>query len=105
MVAVAVRVLFVVSVIRVASHGEVMVIMIVVPSIMVVMVMGVHAQSRYILVQMSVQVRRRRPGELERNNENDNQGDEATHDGHSTELIVSIKSWFTPVPVADFRQA
>ena len=88
MVAVAAMVPFVVSVIRVTSHGEVVVVM---SGVVVVMVVGVHAQGRHILAQVPMQAQCRRPGELERNNEHDDQGDEATHGGHSTELIVSIK--------------
>jgi hypothetical protein len=39
---------------------------------------------------------RRCPGELERNDEHDDQGDESTHGVHSTELTVSTKGSFIP---------
>jgi hypothetical protein len=39
---------------------------------------------------------RRCPGELERNDEHDDQGDEATHGVHSTEMIVATKGSFIP---------
>lgn len=87
MVAVVAMVFFVVSVIHVASHGKVVVIM---SGIMVVMVVGMHAHC-HILAQVPMQARCRRPGELERNDEHDDQGDKATHGGYSTELIVSGK--------------
>jgi hypothetical protein len=45
---------------------------------------------------MPMQSGRRCPGELERNDEHDDQGDEATHGGHSTETTASTKGSFIP---------
>jgi len=50
-------------------------------SIMMVMVVIVRVESRYrsFVAQMTMQALRRRPGELERNDEQEKDGDEATH--------------------------
>lgn len=50
-------------------------------SIMMVMVVIVRVESRYrsFVAQMAMQALRRRPGELERNDEQEKDGDEATH--------------------------
>lgn len=74
------------------------------PVIMMVMVIIVSVESRYryFVVQMAMQALRRRPGELERNNEHEKDGDEATHrrivpesiqrlDGSGLCVLVSVK--------------
>ncbi len=50
-------------------------------SIMMVMVVIVRVESRYrsFVAQMTMQALRRRPGELEGNDEQEKDGDEATH--------------------------
>jgi hypothetical protein len=50
-------------------------------SIMMVMVVIVRVESRYrsFVAQMTMQALRRRPGKLERNDEQEKDGDEATH--------------------------
>ena len=64
--------------------------------VMMAMIMGMKARGGHILARMPMQPGRRRPGELERNDEHDDQGDEATHGVHSTELTVSTKGSFIP---------
>lgn len=51
------------------------------PVIMMVMVVIVRVESRYrsFVAQMAMQALRRRPGKLERNDEQEKDGDEATH--------------------------
>ena len=61
-----------------------------------VMIMRMKTRSGHIFSHVSMQARRRGPGELERNDEHDDQGDEATHEVHSTELIVSTKGSLIP---------
>ncbi|MFO7542746.1 MAG: hypothetical protein R6W97_08080 [Thiobacillus sp.] len=62
-----------------------------VTAFVMIMVMRMKARSGHIFPHVSMQARRRGPGELERNDEHDDQGDEATHEVYSTELIVSTK--------------
>lgn len=53
---------------------------------MVVMIVGMESQSHNFLTDMPINAYCRRPSKLERNDKHDDQGDEATHNGHSTEL-------------------
>ena len=57
----------------------------------VVMAMLVETRARDVLSGVSLQADRRRPGELERHDEHDDQGDKATHGGHSTDFAVFTK--------------
>ncbi len=61
---------------------------------MMVMIVGMKARRGHAFHLVPMQPDRRRPGKLERNDEHDDQGDEATHGGHSTELMVSTKGAF-----------
>jgi hypothetical protein len=45
---------------------------------------------------VTLQASRHCPGELERNDEHDDQGDETAHGVHSTETTVSTKALFMP---------
>ena len=58
--------------------------------VMVVFV-GMNAESRHVFADVPVHAGRRRPGELERNDEHDEEGDEAAHGWHSTQLILAAK--------------
>ncbi len=62
--------------------------------VMVVVVMNMRA--RYIHHHMPMQSGRRRPGELERNDEHDDQCNETAHWTYSTEAFVSTKGYFIP---------
>ncbi len=59
------------------------------PAIVMVVIMDMRAHRVHRHVPM--QAGRRCPGELERNDEHDDQGNKATHGDNSTELIVSTK--------------
>ena len=50
----------------------------------VFMVVNMHAQTCHIFACMPMQVHRRRPGKLEREDEHEDQGNKATHGGHSS---------------------
>lgn len=50
----------------------------------VIMVVDMHAKRCHIVACMPMQTHRRRPGELERQDEHEDQGNEATHGGHSS---------------------
>lgn len=63
---------------------------------MMAMTMRMKARGGRAFRHVPMQPGRRRPGELERNDEHDDQGDEATHGGHSTETFVTIKGSFIP---------
>lgn len=63
---------------------------------MMVMIMGMEARGSDIFPRVPMQAGGRCPGELERNDEHDDHDDEATHGGHSTELIVPTKGSFVP---------
>ncbi len=69
--------ILVVVLIRTAVRG----VVIGMPGIMVVMIVGVDAHGSHVLPQVSMQPGRCRPGELERNDEHDDQGDDAAHWG------------------------
>jgi hypothetical protein len=60
--------------------------------VMVLLVMNMRAHRIHPYVTM--QPGRRRPSELERDDEHDDQGDETAHWTHSTEPIVSTKGYF-----------
>ena len=78
MMAVATMMLiFVVVVIRTAVRG----VVIGMPGIVVVMIVGVYAQGSHVLPHVPLQRSSRRPSELERNDEHDDQGDDAAHSG------------------------
>ena len=62
-------------------------VMVQVAVFVMVMIMRMKARSGHIFPHVSMQASRRCPGELERNDEHDDQGDEATHEVHFTELI------------------
>lgn len=51
---------------------------------MMVMIVSMKTRGGHVFRHAPMQPDRRRPGELERNDEHDDQGDEATHGGHST---------------------
>lgn len=70
MVVAAMMPVFVVAGFAVTRQGGVMIGM---SGIVVAMIVGVHAQGCHIVARMPVQVRRRRPGELERDDEHENQ--------------------------------
>lgn len=80
-------ILVVILVIRVAS-----VVVIRMSAFMMVMIMRMKARGGHILPCMPMQPGRRCPGELERNDEHDDQGDEATHESDSTDSGVFTKS-------------
>ena len=85
MMAVATMMLiFVVVLIRTAVRG----VVIGMPGIVVVMIVGVYAQGSHVLPHVPLQRSSRRPSELERNDEHDDQDDEAAHAGHCTALDV-----------------
>ena len=65
-------------------------------ALMMVMIVSMKARRGHVFLHVPMQPDRRRPGKLERNDEHDDQGDEATHGGHSTEMIVSTKGYFIP---------
>ena len=65
-----------------------------VSAFMMTMIMGMKDRDGHVLLHVPMQPRRRRPGELERDDEHDDQGDEATHGVHSTEMTVSAKGPF-----------
>lgn len=71
---------------------------------MMVMIMRMKARGGHTLPHVTMEAGRRRPGELERNDEHDDQDDEATHGVHSTELIVSTKSSFIPWALYEDRR-
>ena len=52
---------------------------VVVPVRVIVVAVGMHAEGCHVLAQVPVQAGRRGPGELERNDEHDDQGNEAAH--------------------------
>jgi hypothetical protein len=62
-----------------------------------VVIMCMEARVGHVFAHVPVQAGRRCPGELERNDEHDDQGDEATHAGNSTEVIASTKGSFIPL--------
>ena len=77
----------VILIIRVASG-----VVIWMSAFMVVMIMGMKARGGHILPRMPMQPGRRCPGELERNDEHDDQGDEAAHVPDSTDSSAFTKS-------------
>ncbi len=79
--------IFVVVVIRTAVRG----VVIGMPGIVVIMIVGVYAQGSHVLPHVPLQRSSRRPGELERYDEHDDQGDKAAHAGHCTALQVFTK--------------
>lgn len=60
----------------------------------IMMAVIVHMETRggHVVPRMPVQPGRRCPGELERNDEHDDEGDETAHGVHSTERIVFTKA-------------
>jgi hypothetical protein len=79
-------VLIVVLIIRVAGSAVIRV-----SAFVMVVIMRMKARAGHVFAHVPMQSGRRSPGELERYDEHDDQGDEATHAGNSTELIVSTK--------------
>jgi uncharacterized membrane protein YgcG len=77
----AMMAVFVVAGFAVTRRGSVVIVM---SGTVVIMVVNMHAQSRYIFACMPMQTHRRRPGKLERQDEHEDQGNEATHGGHSS---------------------
>ncbi len=67
-------VLVVILIIRVARDVEIGV-----RAFMMVMIVRMKARGGHVFPRVPMQPGRRRPGELERNDEHDDQGDEATH--------------------------
>lgn len=61
---------------RISGRGEVM---IGVTGIMKIMVFGLHADRMRIATTMPMHAHRRRPGELERNDQKEDQGNQAAH--------------------------
>jgi hypothetical protein len=62
----------------------------------VVMLMLVDMRPHRFCTQVSIQAGRRRPGELERDDEHDDQGNEAAHGWDSTQLATATKGSFIP---------
>ena len=91
MVVTMMAVLVVILIIRVARG-----VVVWVSAFMMVMLMRMKARGGHILPRMPMQPGRRCPGELERDDEHDDQGDEATHGAHSTEITLSTKGSFIP---------
>lgn len=87
MVVAMMSVLVVILIIRVARG-----VVIWMSAVMMVMIMGMETRSGHVLPRMPMQPSRRCPGELERNDEHDDQGDEATHGSDSTDSGVFTKS-------------
>lgn len=87
MVVAMMSVLVVILIIRVASG-----VVIWMNAVMMVMIMRMKARGGHILPRMPMQPGRRGPGELERNDEHDDQGDEAAHASDSTDSRVFTKS-------------
>jgi hypothetical protein len=87
MVVAMMSVLVVILIVRVASG-----VVIRMSVFMMVMIMRMKARSGHILPRMPMQPGCRCPGELERNDEHDDQGDEATHGSDSTDSGVFTKS-------------
>ena len=57
----------------------------------VVVAVGMHDEGRRVAVQVPVHAGRHRPGKLERNDEHDDQGDEATHEPDCTDTEIFTK--------------
>lgn len=87
MVVTMMAVLVVILIIRVARG-----VVVWVSAFMMVMLMRMKARGGHILPRVPMQPGRRCPGELERNDEHDDQGDEATHWSDSTDSSVFTKS-------------
>jgi len=102
MMAVATMMLiFVVVVIRTAVRG----VVIGMPGIVVVMIVGVYTQGSHVLPHVPLQRSSRRPGELERNDNHDDQGDETAHGEDSTDCAASAKRSFIPYSLMPGRSA
>lgn len=86
MVMAMMSVLVVILIIRVARR-----VVIWINAFLMIMIMGMKARGGHVLLHAPMQPRRRSPGELERDDEHDDQGDEATHAGHCTALQVFTK--------------
>ena len=54
---------------------------------MMILIVGMKARGSQVLSHVTMHARHRRPGKLERNDQHDDQGDEAAHGRHSTEVI------------------
>lgn len=65
-------------------------------AVMMVMIVHVKADGRDVVSYMPIGAHRRRPGNLERNDEHDDQGDETTHGADSTEYRASTKRPIVP---------
>ena len=90
-------VLVVVLIIRVAGS-----VVIRVSAFVMVVIMRMEARAGHVFAHVPMQSGRRCPGELERNDEHDDQGDEATHVGDCTARDVFTKgsaAWWFGVPV------
>ena len=94
MVMAMMSVLVVILIIRAARR-----VVIWVSAFLMIMIMGMKARGGHVLLHVPMQASRRCPGKLERDDEHDDQGDEATHGVHSTEMIVSTKGSFMPSPL------
>lgn len=79
-------VLVVVLIIRVAGS-----VVIRVSAFVMVVIMRMEARAGHVFAHVPMQSGRRCPGELERNDEHNYQGDEATHAGDCTALDVLTK--------------
>lgn len=77
---------------RVVRGGEIGV-----HAVMMVMVVHVKTDGRYVVSCMPIRAHRRRPGNLERNDEHDDQGDETTHGADSTDYGACAKRPIVPV--------
>jgi len=71
----------------------------------VVMTVRVKTRGRDALSCMPVNADGRGPGELERNDEHDDQGDEATHGSDSTDSSVFTKRPIVPVLISGASKA
>lgn len=64
---------------------------------MMVMTVRVKTRGRDVLTCMTINANGRSPGELERNDEHDDQGDEATHGLDCTDYSPATKGPIVPV--------
>lgn len=73
-------------------------------AVMVVMSVHVKADRRDVVPDMPIRAHRRRPSDLERDHEHDDEGDGATHGWDCTEPAVSSNRNIEPGGVADSRR-
>lgn len=73
-----------------------------VTAFVMVMIMRMKARRGHLFPRVTMQASRRGPGKLERNDEHDDQGEEATHGSDSTDFWLAFRRSVTnsvfPVP-------